>query len=114
MAQPVAHLLQVRHHDVPMGLPATARVGPLALRRGARVDADRLLLRVTRRIHIAGMAAQISGAIDVFVLLFWVLPVPDEAVFDELLVANLVALAVYLPLTVLIGTRLGRRMSMAN
>ena len=98
----------------PMGLPATARVGPLALRRGARVDADRLLLRVTRRIHIASMAAQISGAIDVFVLLFWVLPVPDEAVLDQMLVANLVALGVYLPLSSLAGSRLGRRMSLAN
>ena len=107
-------MARVRHHDLPMGLPATARVGPLALRRGARVDADRLLLRVTRRIHIASMLAQLCGAIDVFVLLFWVLPVPDEAVLDELLVANLVALVVYLTLTSIVGWRLGRRMSLSS
>ena len=97
-----------------MGLPATARVGPLALRRGERVDADRLLLRVTRRIHVASMAAQICGAIDVFLLLFWVLPVPDEAALDQMLLANLVALGVYLPLSSMVGSRLGRRMSLAN
>ena len=94
-----------------MGLPATARVGPLALRRGARVDADRLLARVTRRIAIAAMTAQICGAIDVFALLFWVLPMPDQGRFDDILVPNLIAFAVYLPLSAVAGWVMGRRMS---
>ncbi|HEX8101816.1 MAG TPA: adenylate/guanylate cyclase domain-containing protein [Solirubrobacteraceae bacterium] len=58
------------------------------------------------RVAIAHTVAAVLGAIDIFALLQWVLPLPARV--DDLSI-NLVALAVYLPLSIVVGTWLGKR-----
>jgi adenylate cyclase len=61
---------------------------------------------VTSRIVIAQCVANLLGAVDVIVLLFYVLPVPDGSHSDT---AELIALAIYLPLAFALGVWWGRR-----
>ena len=59
------------------------------------------------RVTIAQCASAALGALDIFVLLHWVLPVPGSA--D--LTANLIAVALYLPLSCLVGIWVGKRLT---
>lgn len=71
--------------------------------------------RVERRITAALILAHLLGAVDVFVLLFFVLPTPDGRDPSEYgLHHDLIAAAVYLPLSMWLGTHFGRRMSPAR
>ena len=71
----------------------------------------RLACRVEKRITYAMWMAHGLGALDLFALLFWVLPSPDGVKPADHLVPNLVGLAFYFPLATAIGTYVGKRMS---
>ena len=95
-----------------MGATATA----VAPRVGTEDDAGAravLARRVHRRIKWAMVLAHGLGAIDLFALLFWVLPAPHGVDPAEHVVPNLVGLVVYLPLTLVLGEFLSRRWSAA-
>lgn len=64
---------------------------------------------VARRVTVALIVAHGLGALDVFVLLWWVLPQPAHHDWAGALVANLVAFAVLVPLGMVLGPVLGRR-----
>ncbi len=64
---------------------------------------------VARRVTVALVVAHGLGALDVFVLLWWVLPQPAHHDWAGALVANLVAFAVLVPLGMVLGPVLGRR-----
>ena len=78
---------------------------------GERSDVMRVAERVKWRISLGMTVAHTIGALDLFVLMFWVLPTPrgiDSATFLE---ANLIALAIYLPLAVIVGKVVGARIA---
>ena len=94
-----------------MGATATA-LAP----RAADLDADgraALAQRVHTRIKWAEVLAHGLGAIDLFALLFFVLPAPHGADPSDHVWPNLVGLVVYLPLTMVIGELISRRWSAA-
>ncbi len=85
-----------------MGATATA-VAP----RAAELDADgraALAQRVHTRIKWSEVLAHGIGAIDLFALLFFVLPAPHGADPADHVWPNLVGLLVYLPITMVIGS----------
>src|SRR5829696_8499678 len=71
-----------------------------------------LAQRVLKRIGMACTVASTVGAVDVFLLLWLVLPPPHEAAahFPEAEIANAVAFAIFLPLTLAIGWAWGYRL----
>jgi len=74
-----------------------------------------LAARVRRRINIAHTVAGFVGAVDVFVLLWWVLPAPAGIEGnDELLLRNVVTFAVFLPLASIAGIHLGRKVAASS
>ena len=90
-----------------------AAAGALPGRTGEREDAlIAVSRRVQRRLTIALLLAHGLGALDVFLLLWWVLPFPEGAPVGEVLTANVVAFALYTPLGAFVGwwtgTRIGR------
>ena len=91
----------------------TTAVPLVARRESAELDRAgvKLCNRVSRRILIAEGIAGTLGALDVFVLLWFVLPAPDPTGVSEttVFVANVIALAVYMPVGFVIGSLLGRR-----
>ena len=92
-----------------MTIDATAgRVGRLAERQRV-LDAEGASLahRTMRRTSFAAMAANGLGALDVFLLLWFVLPSPPGHI-DH--VQNLVAIAVFVPLSFVAGEIWGRRL----
>ena len=81
---------------------------------GTRSEAARdsdLARAVWRRVGIAHVIAHTLGAIDVFLLLWLVLPPPSGVSLyaPTVELANGIAFAVFLPLTLLIGTAWGTR-----
>ena len=93
-----------------MGATATTagRVGSAS----AGTDRRALLRAVDRRVTRSQWTAHLFGIFDVIALLFFVLPGPiEDARFHSHMTPNLVGIAVYLPLSMLIGTVLARRMS---
>jgi len=84
------------------------RVAALPERRSP-LDAEGAALasRTMRRASFAAMVANSLGALDVFVLLWFVLPSPPG---DVDLAANLIAAAVYIPLSFIVGDLWGRRL----
>ena len=78
---------------------------PRRVRTVADVSADPVRA-IFWRIAVAQCLAALAGAADIFVLLFWVLPLP-VGIADVSL--NLVAAAIYLPLSFALGTWLARR-----
>jgi len=72
-----------------------------------------LAQRVLKRIGMACVVASTLGAVDVFLLLWLVLPPPREAAahFPEAEIANAVAFAIFLPLTLAIGWAWGTRLA---
>src|SRR3712207_4276065 len=94
-----------------MGATATA-VAP----RAETLDADArvaLAKRVHTRIKWAEVLAHGLGGLDLFLLLFLVLPAPHGVEPGEHVWPNLVGLVVYMPLTMVIGELLSRRWSAA-
>ena len=69
---------------------------------------------VNRRVSIAMTLAHTLGAIDLFVLMFWVLPTPADIDPAANLEPNLIAMAVYLPLATIIGKVIGYRVGPAS
>lgn len=65
--------------------------------------------RVKRRIDIGMTLATLIGALDLFILLFWVLPTPQNLEPTDHLGPNLIALAIYLPLAIVVGKTLAAR-----
>ena len=87
---------------VPLTRPRSERVGPS--------EGARLARAVQRRIIVAQTAAAVWGAVDVFLLLWFVLPSPAHSGDDAtLMVTNAVALAIFLPIVGGAGLLLGRR-----
>jgi adenylate cyclase len=79
-----------------------------------RRTADRgLARRALRRVATAHLVANTLGAIDVFLLLWLVLPPPRVigGSLSEVFTVNAVAFAVYLPLTLVLGTVWGYRLA---
>jgi adenylate cyclase len=70
-----------------------------------------LAKRVHVRIKVSMVLAHGLGAIDLFALLFFVLPAPHGADPGDHLIPNLVGLAVYMPTTLVLGSYLARRWS---
>ena len=95
-----------------MGATATA-VAPRAVDAADASERQALAKRVHRRIKWAMVLAHGLGAIDLFALLFWVLPAPHGVEPGEHLWPNLVGMVVYLPLTLVLGEMLSRRWSAA-
>jgi adenylate cyclase len=93
-----------------MGVSATT-VGRLG--RVGTVDDRRALLRtVDRRTTVSQWIAHLVGCFDVVVLLFFILPEPPCCPsFDDHLGRNLIGMAVYLPLSMVMGTYFGKRIS---
>ena len=88
-------------------VPLRARPAPTG-----EAEGRRLARRSLRRIGAAQMAAGLWGAIDVFLLLWLVLPSPDSPASDGTIIArNAIALAVLLPLTAIAGTLAARRLN---
>src|SRR5688572_18027553 len=96
-----------------MGATATAVVP----RGGAEVlDADAraaLARRVHHRIKWAEVLAHGLGGLDLFLLLFLVLPAPHGVDPGDHVWPNVVGLVVYMPLTMIMGELLSRRWSAA-
>ena len=86
-----------------MSFDATAgRVSPLVERQpGLGVAGGVLADRTLRRGAIAAMIANFCGALDTFLLLWFVLPDPASA--DANMTPNLVAAAVYVPVSFVVG-----------
>lgn len=85
------------------------------VRAGEHVPARlELARRVERRISNALTLAHFLGAIDVFLLLFLVLPAPEGHERTDGLATNLVAAVVYLSLATIVGRWLGPRVSPAR
>src|SRR5215213_6774226 len=84
------------------------RVAALPERRRV-LDAEgaRLADRTMRRATFVAMVANAFGVFDVFALLFWILPSPPGEVDTA---ANLVAIAVYVPLSFVVGHIWGVRL----
>jgi adenylate cyclase len=84
------------------------RVAALPERRTA-LDAEGAALasRTMRRASFAAMVANGLGALDVFLLLFLILPSPPGEVDTA---ANLIAVGVYIPLSFIVGEIWGRRL----
>ena len=95
-----------------MGVTATA---PARLRiAGSPHERAELAERVNRRIGVAMKLAHVAGALDVFVLLMFVLPMPRGASIEHDLTANLIGLAIYLPLSLILGNHFGNKLSAAH
>src|SRR3954463_15021832 len=68
-------------------------------------DGAALAGRVNRRIMFAQLTAGLSGALDVFALLWLVLPGPDHDVADRtLFIVNAAVFLAALPITAWVGT----------
>ncbi|MEA2124993.1 MAG: adenylate cyclase [Solirubrobacteraceae bacterium] len=93
-----------------MGASATT-AGVLG-RAAVAEDRRALLHRIEKRTALSQNLAHLAGAFDVFVLLFFVLP-PPECCSDisEHAPRNLIAGLIYMPLTMVIGTYFGKRLS---
>jgi adenylate cyclase len=93
-------------------MEASATVAAARLSPGPDAAPHLALARsVERRIAVAMMAAHTLGALDVFAFLFWVFPAPNGTDLSDHLSPNLWAIAIYLPLTLVLGSYLGHRMS---
>jgi adenylate cyclase len=78
------------------------------------VSADRaaLLRHIDKRATMSQSLAHAVGAFDVFVLLFFVLPAPSCCKdIGASVLPNLITGAIYLPLSMLVGNIVGRRLS---
>src|SRR5687767_2007242 len=72
----------------------------------------KLFRRVTRRITYAELIAGMLGAIDVFVLLWFVLPTPDtDTDRTTMFVVNLTALVGVVAVTGIMGVLIGKRLA---
>jgi adenylate cyclase len=92
-----------------MGVTATA---PVRLRVGlTHQDRTQLVEQLRRRVSRAMILANVAGAVDVFLLLFFVLPTPDGVEPADSLTPNLIGFAVYLPLGLWLGYHFGRKLS---
>src|SRR5688500_19077364 len=92
-----------------MTVDATAgRVAALRERRTV-LDAEGAALaeRTMRRASISAMVANAIGVIDVFLLLWFILPSPPGEIDHA---ANIIAAAVYVPLSFVVGDIWGRRL----
>src|SRR5687768_5069369 len=69
-----------------------------------------LARRVSRRVSIAMTLAHTMGAFDLFALMFWVLPTPQNIDPAAHLGPNLIAMGIYLPLAIVIGKTIGHRL----
>ena len=92
-----------------MTVDATAgRVGPLAAGEAVRdPEGAALADRTMRRTTLAAVIANTTGAIDVFLLLFFVLPSPPG---EPDVWRNVAALAVFCPLSFVVGTIWGNHL----
>ncbi len=97
-------------HHVDMGAGATTLRG--VGRPAETTDRRALLHAIDKRSAISQNLAHLAGALDVFVLLFFVLPPPGccQQIGDHL-PRNLIAAAIFLPLTMVVGTWAGKRLS---
>jgi adenylate cyclase len=82
-----------------------------SLLRGDPADASgrAILLAVTSLGAVATILANVAGAVVVFVLLAFVLPVPEEVDRASLVVRNLVAGSIYLGVALVVGAATGLR-----
>ena len=93
-----------------MAVGATT-AGRITSREAAATRRD-LAAQVTRRITVCQLIAHGVGIVDVFILLVYVLPAPTADMdLGQRQLANFIALGVYLPLSAIVGTWLGLRMS---
>jgi adenylate cyclase len=81
---------------------------------GARNERLELARRVDRRVKVAMYLSHGLGAIDLFLLMFFVLPLPEGVEASENVWQNVVGFAVYLPLSLIAGNRFARRISPAR
>ena len=95
-----------------MGVSATAP-GRLRVSETHR-ERTQLAEHVERCIGGAMITAHLLGALDVFALLFFVLPMPNGVDPADNLTANLFGIAIYLPLGLWVGHYFGSRMSAAQ
>ena len=92
-------------------------MGALASARAARLPAsttsnwDSCACGVKAKIALVMTLAHGLGALDVFVLLFWVLPSPEGTEATDYLAPNLITIAIYFPLAMATGMYLGNRLS---
>ncbi len=82
-----------------------------ALLRGdpAGASGRAILLAVTSLGALASILANVAGAVVVFVLLAFVLPVPEEVARADVIVRNLIAASIYLGVALLVGAATGLR-----
>jgi hypothetical protein len=93
-----------------MGAPATT-VGTVA-RAAAPPTRRELIGQVDKRITITQWLAHLIGCVDVVLLLFFVLPDPAEGVsITDHVAPNAIAMGIYLPIAMVIGTVVGHRIS---
>jgi adenylate cyclase len=85
------------------GTVARAKAGP------TRRD---LVREIDKRVTITQWLAHAIGCVDVVLLLFYVLPDPAENVsISDHVAPNAIAMGIYLPLAMIAGTVIGRRIS---
>jgi adenylate cyclase len=70
---------------------------------GGRSIARRAMLLTVPAV----LAAKMAGAVGVFVLVVWVLPLPELGSRDDVLIVNLVAASAYVLLAAVVGTMWG-------
>jgi adenylate cyclase len=74
-----------------------------------------LLCTVDKRVTVTQWLAHAIGCVDVVLLLFYVLPDPAKGVsITDHVTPNAIAMAIYLPLAMIAGTVIGRRIGPAN
>ncbi len=94
-------------HHVDMGA-SVATAGRVS----AGTDERRALVRrIDRRATLSQGLANLLGAIDVALLLLFVLPGPSSTSLSEIWERNAIAFAIYLPLSMAVGIWIGRRVS---
>ncbi len=96
-------------------MSASSTAQPVALQgpfgRPEAGTGPQLAKRAIQRVACAQVTANVLGALDVALLLWLVLPTPHERgpLDSEILVANAVAFAVYLPLSIVVGSIWGNK-----
>jgi adenylate cyclase len=90
-------------------MSAGATTVPVVEAVGAREEGRTLAQRIVRRVAVAHVIANLMGAIDVFLLLWLVLPKPDIGAASQATVygVNALAFAIFVPITFVVGTLWG-------
>src|SRR3712207_1604418 len=84
-------------------MSVAARTATLRIEGGRDREGARLARYLRTRFGLCMFGANLIGAIDVFVLLAWILPTPQTPPPEDLLVRNTIAFVAYMGIGFLVG-----------